>query len=130
MATSSAADRVYVGSNPTPSSTDCALYAARMLVSLVSACGGGPDLPEVPAPPLDPASCAPEDPAAFGAIGMARELLDLASRGRCAEALLAAADVARYLAGAEGLPEGIRRWAEGLARAKYKGASRILGVGR
>ncbi|MGC8666208.1 MAG: hypothetical protein ACP5UK_05960 [Conexivisphaera sp.] len=100
-----------MGSNPTPSSTDCALYAAGMLESLISKCGAPGERPGVHSPALDPALCVLVDVDMFGAIGMLRELLEMASSGRCAEALAAAAEVASYLAGRPELPESVRRWA-------------------
>ena len=122
MVTSSAADRVNVGSNPTPSSTDCALYATVMLESLVSMCGVPGERPEVSSPTLDPAPCVLVDVGMFGAIGMLRELLEMASSGRCAEALVAAAEVASYLAGRPELPESVRRWAAEIGSSRPRGA--------
>ncbi|MGC9116930.1 MAG: hypothetical protein ACP5ID_04960, partial [Conexivisphaera sp.] len=119
------------GSNPTPSSTDCALLAAHMLESLLAECGAPGDRPGVRAPPVDPARCALVDLGLFGAIGLLRELLEIASGGGCEGAILAAAEVASYLSSRPELPEHVRRWAASIGpSAKDKGGSASLRVGR
>ena len=116
MATSPAADRVHVGSNPTPSSTECALEALRALASLLEGCGlRVPPPPGVRPDPLpDPSACALVDVELFAAIGLLRELAGMAPAIGCAAALLAAREVAAILA-ARDLPGDAAAWARALA---------------
>ncbi len=105
VATSPAADRVYVGSNPTPSSKDCALYALALLEELLSRCGVLQGLQKSRPLEFDPSGCALLDVELFAVIGLLRELLEMAELGRCEGAIEAARDAVRRLSGRRDLPE-------------------------
>ena len=102
-----------MGSNPIPSSTDCALAAAHMLAALLDMCRDRIPGIVINAPPtgIDLTRCALIDLGLFGAIGILRELSAMASSGECRGALAAAREVASYLAGRAELPDDVRRWA-------------------